>query len=70
MGTTGSPITSDRSDLLKVGAPPQCWAKAQLKLISIAQRKNSRIAWVVLLSGIAELLALAMLAVAVILILR
>ena len=45
-------------------------AEAQLKLISIAQRKNSRIAWVVLLSGIAELLALAMLAVAVILILR
>ena len=45
-------------------------AEAQLKLISIAQRKNSRIAWVVLLSGIAELLALVMLAVAVILILR
>jgi hypothetical protein len=45
-------------------------AEAQLKLITIARRKNSRIGWMVLLSGIAELLALAMLAVAVILILR
>jgi hypothetical protein len=45
-------------------------AEAQLKLITIARRKNSRIAWIVLLSGIAELLALVMLAVAVILILR
>jgi hypothetical protein len=45
-------------------------AEAQLKLITIAQQKNSRIAWVVLLSGMAELLALVMLAVAVILILR
>jgi len=44
-------------------------AEAQLKLISIAQQKNARIAWLVLLSGVAELLALAMLAVAVILVL-
>jgi hypothetical protein len=45
-------------------------AEAQLKLITIAQRKNSRIAQVVRLSGVAELLALVMLAVAVVLILR
>jgi hypothetical protein len=45
-------------------------AEAQLKLISIAQRKNARIGWIVLLSGVAELLALTMLAIAVILILR
>ncbi len=45
-------------------------AEAQLELIGVAQRRNGRIAFLVLLSGVAELLALAMLAVAVILILQ
>jgi len=63
------------------GAPAQLWqetassaskhvAEAQLQLIGVAQRMNGRIAFLVLLSGVAELLALAMLAVAVILILQ
>jgi len=45
-------------------------AEAQLALIAIARRANAKVVVLVFLSGIAELLALAMLAVAVILILR
>jgi hypothetical protein len=45
-------------------------AEAQLILSSIAQRANSRIALLALLGGLAELLGVAMLAVAVLLILH
>lgn len=45
-------------------------AEAQLALIAVARRANAKVALLVFLGGIAELLALVMLAVAVILILR
>jgi hypothetical protein len=45
-------------------------AEAQLVLIKIARKKNSRIGWIVLLSGLAELAALTLLAVAVTVILK
>jgi hypothetical protein len=45
-------------------------AEAQLALIAIARRANAKVALLVVMGGTAELLALAMLAVAVIPILR
>jgi L-lactate utilization protein LutC len=72
------PLRYGQADITE--SPAQLWketataasehvAEAQLALIKIARQKNSRIGWIVLLSGLAELAALALLAVAVILIL-
>lgn len=66
-------VTFDPSNLSRVWRTPpdvasRHVAEAQLSQIALAKKKNSRKAWMVLLSGLLELSALVMLAVAVIVI--